>query len=141
MENITYRTFIENDDTTKYDNPTEMPDKVSFKNLLNPLQDYFEIGIKCKLENSNEPVIPSNCTFYLTNDMKDKLYNKIYVKNKCLTKQNLAYKILDWLIVRNAYYNIRNDRAKKKNIHCKEYWKYARHLSVHGIKKTDETKN
>ena len=89
MENITYRTFIENDDTTKYDNPTEMPDKVSFKNLLNPLQDYFEIGIKCKLENSNEPVIPSNCTFYLTNDMKDKLYNKIYVKNKCLTKQNL----------------------------------------------------
>ncbi len=136
-----YRTFVENKEDKKYPDPTKLPETINFKNLLNPLQDYFEIGIKCKLENANELIFPANCSFYITNDEKYNMYYKIYVDDKPLTKQNLAYHILDWLIARNAYFSIKTSKSKKQDIHAISHWRYANHLAVHDIHKMKETRH
>ena len=133
--------FIHNKDTKQYSKePIELPNEVKFTNLIPPNKDYVEIGMTCELKNANEPIFPKNCSFYLTNNIKDNLFHKVYVRNKCLTTIELVYVIFDWIIYKNIYYNGKRARSKKKDIIHKEIWQYAEYLAVHGIKKTDENR-
>ena len=132
--------FILNKDENKYEEPTKFHKEIKFKNLILPSKDYIEMGMACELETANEPVFPKYCSFYLTNDMKDHLYHKVYVREKCLTKIELVCIIFDWLIVRNAFKNIKYARSRKQDIIYKPVWKYASYLAVHGIKMTEITR-
>ena len=131
--------FIKNGDKKQYtEEPDEMPDEVKFSNLLSPGADYVEMGMTCDIENANEPIFPKHCSFYLTNDMKNNLFHKVYVRNKCLTRAELVCIIFDWIIQRNIYTDIRLARSRRNDIICKPVWKYAEYIAVHGIEKTDK---
>ena len=107
------------------------PNNVKFQNLLINGHDYFQIYIECDLDEPNEIVFP-NKPFYITNDEDDNLYYKIVPKGH-LTRIKLAIKIMNWLIIRNAYYDIKFAGERDDDIPDYELGVYANNISVHGL--------
>lgn len=116
--------------------PKSFPDKIEF----NTIEDnYVQLQIDCKLIDGDQMVIPQGRTFYVTNDEKDGLYYKIESK-KPLTKRELVICVLNWLIIKNTYYNVKIWKENGKDISgiCSDY---ASNISLHGLKRSEKTYN
>lgn len=130
-----FKHMFTNNDTANYQLPENLPDKVDFHNLLIPEHDYFQYDVDCELKNANEIVFPPNTSFYLSNDAKEHMLYRINVNENGLTRQDLAYHILNWLNGRNIYFNIDILRRKKRDILWYKINNGTHNLSIHSIGK------
>lgn len=137
-----YNTFVIDTQTGSQIVPSagNYPDRIEFHNELQPGHNYFQIGIECKLKDQNEILFPPNTAFYITNDEDDNLFYRI-VSNHCLTRQDLAVRILDWLIMRNAYYNIQYFKENDKDINEMPAADCASDLSIHALELSGNFRN
>ncbi len=125
-----FGTFVE-PSGKRFGNPKSFPKKIQFKNLLEPDHDYFQIYVKCDLENANQVIIP-NRPFYITNDESDGLFYKVE-PTQAMSRIDLACEILNWLLIRNAYYNTLESKKRKADIKNTGIGDYASNLSIHGL--------
>ena len=126
-----FDTFINKDNKIIGQIPKNFPKEVKFNNLLEEGHDYFQMYIKCDLENANEYVMP-NKPFYITNDEEENLFYLINPDNG-MTRIELALEIMNWLMMRNAYFNLDAYKNDNEDIESIGIGDYASNLSVHGI--------
>ena len=135
-----YNTFVVDNDTPVTQPKLLYLDTIEFHNELIPGHNYFQIYVECKLKDANEIVFPAQTTFYITNDEEDNLFYKIESKDG-LTRQQLAIKILDWLVMRNAFYNLEYSKENNKDIDDMPATDCASDLSIHGLKLSGNFRN
>lgn len=126
-----FDTFTNSNGKNFGEKPQKFPNEIKFYNLLSN-HDYFQIYVPCKLENAYQYVMP-NQPFYITNDENDNLFYLVKPKDY-LTRIDLAFEIINWLMIRNAYYNLKSYRKNNKDIDNIGIGDYASNLSVHGLK-------
>lgn len=128
--------FIKSIGNPSNDFPKSFPDKIEFNTTKD---NYVQLQIECELIDGDQMMIPQGRTFYVTNDEKDGLYYKIESKNP-LTKRELVIFVLNWLLLRNSYYNVKIWKENGKDIsgNCSDF---ASNIALHGLKKSEKTYN
>lgn len=127
-----FGTFVSGKGKPTGSKPKKFPEEIEFENLLRPGHNYFQIYIPCKLKNAHEYVVPGR-PFYITNDAEDNLFYRVGPENS-LTRIELAYEVLNWLVARNIYYSIDHARKKNEDVDIGGIGEYASNLAVHGLK-------
>lgn len=142
-ESLYYNTFVyqNTNDIPLTSENIQYPDHVEFHNDLIPEHDYFQVYVKCKLKDANDILFSPDKIFYITNDEEDNLFYKIEPSNSGLTRQELAAKILDWLIMRNAYYNLDYYKNNNQDVDDMPVNDCASNLSIYGISLSGKYRN
>ena len=131
-----FKTFVnqlETDEEVLARAPTTLdayPQNISFENRLVETHDYFQTGVECDLVGANDVVLPWPADFYITND--DGLFYHIQSQVP-ITRLKLAYEILNWLMISNAYYSVKFYRNHSRDIPATPIGDYASNFSVHGL--------
>jgi len=110
------------------------PQKICFENKLEEAHDYFQTGVECDLVGANDIVLPWPADFYITDN--NVIFYHVQSQGP-ITKLKLAYEILNWLMISNAYYSVQfYCKQGRRDIPATPIGDYASNLSVHGLTKS-----